>query len=198
MIAKNVVYKYGHFYNAETGERLIIKEDSEMILLLPQAKDSFLPRDLLQTPFETRTDQAITEQLEKKKGFKKCAKLLPPDSLLCFNISSGFEENGQKKRVQYTFELLLNESLFIYRTSASSLAECSCTVTRVVDQDMRFFEPIEAYSLNDAYMKTYVHYFNTFGKGTCNAFDTFYQQLGQKKSFVRQLRTQAGYDQADI
>lgn len=195
MISKNIIYKYGHFYNTETGKRLIMKEDSQMILLVPDSDGAFLESDLLQTRHFTRTDKVIEDELGRRKGFRKCSKLLDAHAKLFFNISSGFEQEGTEKRVNYTFELYLNESLFIYQTSSSSLTECSCTVQRVVGLDMPFFEPIEAYSLNDAYMKTFVHYFNTFGKGTCNAFDTFYQDLGRKpQTRIRHLRTKAGFD----
>jgi hypothetical protein len=180
MISKDAIYKYGHFYEKATGKRIIIKDGAEMSIILP-GSHLLIENDPLNTQLEIRTDEEIIKHLEKFKNFKRHKKLLEAGDKLYFKISSGIATSELENRKVCIFEVELQESLFMYETTSKSLASCYCIVHKVIEGDLPYFEPIYAYSLNDAYSKTYVHYFNIYGKNTCTAFSKFtFSPYGQK------------------
>lgn len=92
------------------------------------------------------------------------------------------------------FEVTLLEDLYIVRAKIADgqvkVEPCACVVANQSGYDLPYFEPVNAFSLNDAYSKTYVLYFNVFGKATTNVYDSFYTEPKHSSQYLlKRLRT---------
>ena len=167
MEAYNTIYKYGFLYNKDTGKRILLAEGSELTITVDA--DDVLKTD----PYNEANVSITTEErlaLLKKKGFKEAFKLKGKGELLYFEISAG-SKSKKIEKVKCLFVVQLEESLLGARkdvTKDFDLVDCHCTVIECTSQNLAFFEPIHAYSLNDAYSKTYDFYFRLYGKQAAN------------------------------
>ena len=60
-------------------------------------------------------------------------------------------------------------------------------VSKCISENLEFFEPIYAYSLNDAYSKTYDFYFRLYGKQAANAKEKIMEGRNGEKNFLKRL-----------
>ncbi|GAB3589595.1 hypothetical protein [Hymenobacter daeguensis] len=201
----------GHFWHRDqvTGvaKRLVFHNGSEVVVTVNSDQDLYpedpqnIPCAELENPSQADEERAayfaaLTKKAEEKKGqYFEALRIMKRGEVLFFQISAGtVHTNGRKKRIVSWFEVELLEDLYLTRktrTGAGTVADCKCVVRRELDQRLTFFEPVYAYSLNDAYSKTYVLYFNIFGKGTTNVYTHFYlgsQEAGPSEEPLEKLR----------
>ncbi|CAD5257287.1 MULTISPECIES: hypothetical protein [unclassified Imperialibacter] len=167
MEAHNAIYKYGFLYSKDTGKRILLAEGSELTITVN-------PQDVLKAdPYNEVNFPMVTEKrlaLLKDKGFKEALKLKDKGEVLHFAISAG-SKSKKTDKVKCMFAVQLHETLFGARkepTKDFDLVDCHCTVVDCTSRNLPFFEPIHAYSLNDAYSKTYDFYFRLYGKQAAN------------------------------
>lgn len=181
-----VIYKYGHFYDKKTGRRLIVKDETELAIVLPD-NNQLLEHDPLNLPQRPREAAELEEQMRGLKGFKRFKKILNKGANLSFVITSAIMTSDVTKRYTIEFGLILMEDLYIYETTKVLLSQSYCVVDKVLKGHLPYFEPMHAYSLNEAHHKTFVHFFNKRGHGTANAFDKYFLPNGQPLSTLRKF-----------
>ncbi|ANE50632.1 hypothetical protein [Flavisolibacter tropicus] len=186
----NVVYRYGKLYDRDTNKRILISEEAEFGLFIEEYK--LLSVDPYNKPTPPRDAEQLYKEIQEKKyySFKKIAER---GDTLEFTIKAGRAKGQTKYKVQCTFTLRLLEELYMFKkenTTASAVVYgCNCVVDAVRGDQLSGFEPIYAYSLNDAYMKTYDFYFALYGKPTANIYNEFDLINGMGRTPLRQLRT---------
>ena len=93
--------------------------------------------------------------------------------------------------IECNFTVVLNQSLFLLKKFKNSLYgivyPCCCTVEKETIENLKHFEPVYAYSLNDAYMKTYDTYFALYGKPTTNIYNSFQLVINKIESKILAL-----------
>ena len=170
----DAVYRYGKLYDAETKTRILVAEGAKLLVIVNEI--DILPKDPYNHYEEPRTKEAIEEELKRKKFFRYRL-LAERDSCLQFQIKAGKANKNGKYRMEHTFTVrLLSELYMVQKTKANKYGivyPASCVVESVTG-DLPNFEPIYAYSLNDAYMKTYNFYFALFGKPTINIYNNYF------------------------
>ena len=204
-------YHNGHFWQRDSAtgvaRRLVFHNGSEVIVTVNSDKDLYSedPQNIPYTEPENPSladakrasyFAALTKKAEEKKGhYFEALRIMQRGEVLFFQISAGtVHTNGRKERIVSWFEVELLEDLYLTRktrTGAGTVADCKCVVRRELGQRLAFFEPVYAYSLNDAYSKTYVLYFNIFGKGTTNVYTHFYlgnREKGPSVELLEKLR----------
>lgn len=179
---KNVkcVFKYGRIYDPESKMRIILDEDAELTI---QFNDhDVLISDPNNKPFEPRMLEDRLEELRQSGTYSNYKILLPAGSVLRFSLKGGVVSKGLKT-YPCQFEVRLIEELIGVRKTAKGafgLVGTYCVVSREVGDQVPFFEPIHAYSLNNAYSKTFNYYFSFFGAGTANAKTKFSYRKEEK------------------
>ena len=186
MKSLNVIYKYGHFYDKETGKRIIIKDSTELAIVI-SSNTAMLPADPLNLPNTVRSIEEFESNISSLKGFKRMKKILDKGSKLSFTISSEILTSDPPEKYTIKFGLTLIEDLYIYETSKISLSKSYCVVDEMLQGNLPYFEPLHAYSLNEAHHKTFVHFFNKFGHATANAFTKFSLPNGNKLESLKQF-----------
>lgn len=169
-----VIYRYGKFYNAQTGQRIIIAPESRFQLM---ADDScFLKEDPQNTMTSNYDSESMANMVSKKFPTNKL--LYPKGTLLHFSIRTRRGEKKGFKGVDNIFDLELLEDLYLVKNEAKSgsveLFRCKCVVMKYFGTPIPGFEPVYAYSLNNAYMKTYDFFFALNGAPTVNVYNRFY------------------------
>lgn len=175
MDSKDLIYKYGHFYDKNTGQRLELSEGAN-IQIVALAND-FIPATEVGKWPDVLLNPAMKEaEVRSEEGFKDLKKLSVQGTFLYFSIPPK-EERGDT----YEFKVKLLEDLYVYLKNdwkKDKLFDCACTVVAVVSNNIAYFEEIKAKSLNEAYKTTYVHFFGNAGNPACNALDRFYECPG--------------------
>lgn len=172
MKSAEIIYKYGHFYDLQTGKRLLLK-DGESAVLVYNSSMSLLIEDPLNKELKARSSREIEQSLEVLPHFQWHAKLLSAGDHLQFTINSQILTSDDQEKLKITFRTTLLEDLYYYKTTARSLASCHCVVDQVIWGNLPYFEPIYASSLNEAHSRTFVHYFSKYGQGTAQASNKF-------------------------
>lgn len=184
MKAFNAIYRYGYLYDADTNERILLAEGSPLSVTVQ--REDLLSVDPYNQP---RPNASLEDKLAKLKrqGFTQAAVLLPKGDPLYFEVNAGVR--SKKSRTLYClFKLRLEEDLLAARKDIAKplqLVECNCTVTACLSDNLPSFEPIYAYSLNDAYSKTYDFYFRLYGKQVTNVKLTMMEEPGQLRGFLQ-------------
>lgn len=180
MQSKNLIYKNGHFYEANSNNRIGIREnakvcivalESDFIEALPAGKKKQKIKSAKELEAEIKLDKKIT-------SFHK---VFDKGTVLFFSIK---RELGGKK-INHEFEVELLEDLyFFYKDSwkkpEERLYDCTCVVRRNISNTLEFFEEVYAKSLNELHKATFVHYFANAGNPACNAIDRFYEKAGKE------------------
>jgi hypothetical protein len=210
----------GHFWQRDpkTGgaRRLVFHNGSEVVVTVNSDQDLY-PNDPANLPHPAPADPkradlkralyfaALALKAESKAGqYFEATRIMRRGDVLYFQISAGtVHTNGRKEKIVSWFEVELLEDLYLTRktrTGEGTVADCQCIVRRELDERLTFFEPVYAYSLNDAYSKTYVLYFNIFGKGTTNVYTHFYlesREGGPSGELLKTLRKFGKQDATD-
>lgn len=176
----------GHFYDKETGNRIIIKDGTELAIVMSN-NSALLSADPLNLPNTVRSKEVFEGDISSLKGFKRMKKIVDKGTQLTFTISSAILTSEPPEKYTITFGLTLLEDLYLYETTKISLSQSRCVVDKVIEGHLPYFEPLHAYSLNEAHHKTFVHFFNKFGHATANAFDKFFLPGGQAKFYPQFL-----------
>ena len=190
MKAYNAKYKYGFLYDVETGKRILLAEGSQLTVTI--AENDVLKQD----PYNSsnaiiKKDRILTDL--KLKGFKEAILLKKEGESLFFEISAGFRSKALEP-IKCIFELKLQEDLLGARKFSDKdydLIECHCVVITCISDNLEFFEPIYAYSLNDAYSKTYDFYFRLYGKQAANVKERMMDEIGKDPKFLKSRLNQS-------
>lgn len=185
MKAFTAKYKYGFLYDTEKKERILLAEDSKLTVTVQE-------EDLLKEDPYNLSNHPISraEQLETlaKKGYKEAVEIKSRGDKLYFEITAGVRSK-KLETFKCLYEVILQEDLFGARKDLSKdfdLVECHCVVDKCLTDNLAFYEPIYAYSLNDAYSKTYDFYFRLYGKQAANAKERFMEEPGGNKKFLKE------------
>jgi hypothetical protein len=186
MHSKNLTYKNGHFY--ENGKRIEIKEGAKVCVVANESDFIELPEDLFYKP-EKKTSKELKHEIENDNDITEPKKIKDVKATLFFSISR-IEEKG---RVTHEFEVELLEDLYFFKRKSWKkpefrLYDCACVVKQNTSKSLSYFEEIHAKSLNEAYKKTFVHYFGNKGNAACNAIDRFYEKEACPKLNLKKYR----------
>jgi hypothetical protein len=178
MESKDLVYKYGHFYDKTTGKRLGLKEGA--LFCIQASKNDFvsfsgvgkLPKKI----FDSHEKELLLKNEPNLASYKK---ICSQGSFLYFSIS----RFGNPMNINHEFQVKLLEDLYVYlkrdwKRQEDRLFDCARTVVADISETIEFFEEINAKSLNEAYKNTFVHFFENKGNPACTALDRFYEKPG--------------------
>lgn len=175
MKALNVILKYDHLYNAETGQRIILSDGARMTITVSET--DLLDSDPGNYPGKVLSPEEQLRKMEHDPRVKRFKKVLNRGGSLYFTINAGIRGRSETEKYECVFRLVLREDLYLVKTDNKvkqiTNHPCQCEVVKVVNCELPFFEPIHANSLNQALMKTYVHFFNKYGSPTGNPFTEF-------------------------
>jgi hypothetical protein len=174
----NLIYKNGHFYDAESKQRLELADGAEVMLVVTDP-EFVKPQEFVGETPNPKTVEALNNKLKRLKENREVQQyelLYPRGTHLYFTIPIAIDN---KTYTQYDFQVELLEELYaIIKTSwkdqSAGLYDCTCVVIDNPSQNIDFFEIVCAKSLNELYKNTYVHYFRNKGNPACNAMDRFY------------------------
>ena len=195
------VFHNGHLWNPDTKTRVVFRNKSEVVITvsgdeaLNETDPNNEPPATLQSELEQAAAMEARQLLEQSKmKFFEYRKIMSRGSSLYFKISAGIRDKEKSERMQTFFKVVLLEDLYIVRTKISDkegrVEPCVCVVESESGYNLPYFEPVFAYSLNDAYSKTFVLYFNIFGKATANVYDRFYTRPTHSSDYqLKRLRT---------
>lgn len=187
MESKELIYKNGHFYEAN-GKRVGLKDgvkitisaqENPFISFSPVGAYPLKVLNSAQKEFEIRNEAKLTKQ----------RKIYERGSFLYFSIPRVVGE----KIITHEFKVELKEELYLHLKSNWKLQEerlynCACVVTKNISGTIDFFEEVYAESLNEAYKYTFVHYFGNEGNPACNAIDRFYDTPGKEELTISRFR----------
>ena len=186
----NTKYKYGHLWDITTGKRIILKDNSEILI----AGDNlcFESEDVNNKPNKILSQEEQIQKVKSIDDLAKYQKILDRGTILLVDIKVTIKKT-KKERIECVFKVELQEDLYIYsktkwKNPAPNLFDCACKVVNEKTKSLEFFEIINAGSLNSAYEKTFTHYFANHGSPTCNAFDRFYFYNKRSAVFLRSFR----------
>jgi hypothetical protein len=171
-------YRYGKLYNVETGKRILIAEDAKVMVIVKEG--DILEKDPYNHYIEPPKKEKIEKELEEKKKANKCFRyelIAERGSYLKFQIKAGKANKDGKYFIERTFKVKLLAELYMVQKKegdSNGVVYPACCVVESVEGELPRFEPIYAYSLNDAYMKTYDFYFALFGKPTTNIYNNYF------------------------
>ena len=184
----NANYLHGKLYDVESGKRIILDENASLDIIVQEKY--ILEKDPYNVEAEIKSEEELLESIQKKKyaAYKKLAQV---GDKLTFVIKAGKMGKGQVS-IESTFTVVLKQSLYLTKRYENSLYglvyPCSCVVEEETTNKLLHFEPVHAYSLNDAYMKTYDTYFALYGKPTTNIYNNFRLTVNKKSTLLFQLR----------
>ncbi len=186
MHSKNLIYKNGHFY--ENGMRIEIKEGAKVCIVANESDFEELPSDLFYLP-KIKSSKELIEEINSDFDIFESKNIINKGTKLYFSIS----RVELKKRVIHKFKAELLEDLYLFKRKTWKkpeyrLYDCACIVKENISDSLDYFEEIQAKSLNEAYKKTFVHYFGNKGNAACNAIDRFYEIANQPKSNLEKYR----------
>lgn len=194
----------GHLWNPDTKKRIIFRNESEVVITV-SGNDTLYDTDPNNKPHEVilgEEEQRLDLQGKQRSAhdnnkFFEYRKILDRGKKLYFIINAGIRDKDKTDLMKTFFEVTLLEDLYIVRIKLKDkqgrVEPCACIVEKQSGYDLPYFEPVYAFSLNDAYSKTYVLYFNVFGKATANVYDRFYTELNRStKYLLKHLRTFSG------
>lgn len=190
MKAYKAIIEHGKLYDQETKKRIHIHEGSNFIITI---EERFLSSE---DPYNVFEDPASPDEILariKAKEYYRFKKLADRGSEMSFTIKAGKRHEKATQAMECCFKVKLNEELYLIQKSAGDTAgvvfECNCVVEEEITKRLNFFEPVYAYSLNNAYMKTYDSYFSLYGKPTANIYNHFYLHQNKDRLFLADLRT---------
>lgn len=175
-------YRYGKLYDKKTGKRILIAEDANVTIVVNNT--DILDKDIFNHAFQTRSKEAIEEEIKEYKYYRYWL-FASRGSLLRFQIKAGKTGRGKTKVINRNFNLRILSELYMVQKKENDIKGVVYPTTCVVESvegGLANFEPIYAYSLNDAYMKTYDFYFALYGKPTTNIYSNF--QLIEENNYV--------------
>lgn len=187
MKAINAVYKHRHLYDATSGKRIILDENSKISITVQE--DSLLKEDTYNLPHK---DIRTTEELiiAIKEDYKFFHLFLERGSRLYFRVNAGEKVKANRKQKFlssndgletfddnkdiYLFEIELQEDLFwvcIDENKQPIVYDCACIVTKELLNRLKFFEPVYAPTLNQAYTRTFEFYFPLYGSANASIYN---------------------------
>lgn len=195
------VFHNGHLWNPDTKQRIVIRDKSEVVITI-NGDDALHDVDPYNEPPQTLRNSSEQKlemeaqylQAHDKHQYFQYRKILDRDSKLYFTINAGIKEKDETLHMKTYFEVTLLEDLYISRRNPKDkqgrTEPCACVVASQLGYNLPYFESVYATSLNDAYSKTFVLYFNIFGKGTANVYDRFYTEPNRSSRYLlKHLRT---------
>lgn len=195
------LFHNGHLWNPDTKQRIVFRDTSEVVITvcddeaIHDVDPSNKPAEKVISEAEQQLEmKERRESAQLKKEFFEYRKIMDRGQTLYFMITAGVRDTDKTDRMKTYFEVMLLEDLYIIRTTPADnqgrVEPCACVVAKESGYQLPYFEPVHAFSLNDAYSKTFVLYFNIFGKGTTNVYDTFFTEPNRNNKYVlKRLRT---------
>lgn len=176
MKSRNIIYKYGHFYDLEQNKRIVINDGAEICVV--GSSDAF--SDV--KPVGHKVDRPLKsselkERIEQDKKIIDSKKLFDAGKELYFSISV---------KGHHRFKAVMLEDLYIVRKKSDEqhiMHNCACMVVENINKSIEpfAFEYIYARSLNELFKNTYIHYFGNTGNPARNVFVTFYEDPKNEK-----------------
>lgn len=207
MKALNAIYKHRHLYDTSTGKRIILDENSEISITVQE--NSLLKEDPYNLPHRNlRTKEELISLIEKEGKFYQL--FLEKGKKLYFTVSAGEKVKVDKKsKIQstdeapeifdnikdmYLFEIELQEDLFWVSIDEDFkkpvVYDCACTVTKELYNRLKYFEPVYAPSLNQAYTRTFEFYFPLYGSANAS----IYNKISLNQNTLYLLRDYRNFD----
>ena len=204
MRAVNITFQHGHLYDTDKGERIIIEEGTNYILIYENESDvktvKFERNDRL------KTEKEIYNDIVKDSNVTHIKKIKNRGEYLYFFISAENEneDSNIKSIKQSQFRIKLLEDLFLYSgkdwkskdlIEGGKLSDCTCIVDKSENDTMLFFENILAKSVTSVVKKTHIHYFGNAGSPSKNSFDSVYTYPFKEKNYL--LEELRGFNESD-
>ena len=186
------IFQHGKFYDAKTKSRIFIKEGAKATLVLDDKdvmkSDPYNEKQEIDKTIDVLAD--IKEKIAARKlsAYKKIASA---NASVNFIIKAGKKDSNGNYPVSCIFTLVLLQDLYMVQrraTDAYGVVYSSPCIVEKANPELPCFEKIQAYSLNDAYMKTYDWYFAHYGKPTTNIYQHFSLVDGEGQKHFGQLR----------
>lgn len=191
----DAIYKFGHLYNRETNQRILIEDDAEVSIVLQpeQVLDEDLSIGQKGEPLSTELKAA---QLKHKYGtatpywlFRKSGESL------FFKIAGFIPKRTGSEEFLLEFRMKLQEDLYLYnkkedRPEMAQLSPCKCAILECLTNNFEFFEPVYGDSLNKARTKLHELYFSRVVNPASNAFREFFvdRNFYNKQNSLEALR----------
>ena len=192
----DVIHKFGHLYNRQTKERILIEDGVEMSIVINE-KD-ILEKDVsLSKRDEPMDSRAKADELRTKfETYIPYWKILSEGESLFFKISGKVPKQSGSESFELEFRLKLLEDLYIYNRkkdkAKAALFPCKCVIAECFNRGFEFFEPVYGDSLNKARTKLHELFFSRVVNPASNAFREFYITQDYKKGTnLDQLRLEA-------
>ncbi|MFK8010070.1 MAG: hypothetical protein AB8H03_27190 [Saprospiraceae bacterium] len=174
----NIIYKHGHFYDVKTEKRIHFKDGANFSL---QGEDRhFETSDPLNQQFTKSeildSNQKLKSVISSKK-VKRLALLFKAGAEFKFRLGLS-KRKTEDESMNYWFLVKTLEDLYLYSNkvkgdSPPSLLDCRCVVSHVMSENIDYFEPLYAESLNKAFIKTSTFYFSSQRTPAANVFLEF-------------------------
>jgi len=191
----NVKYKYGHLWDIESGQRIVLRENAKFSISIDNSDIDY--QDFINHENRGLSSSEQERLIKSMDHFENFEKILKKGDMLYFDIKLNLKNDAQE-RIECEFELILLEDLYIYtknnwKEKEPKLFNCACIVQKETTNHLEFFEPINAFSINNAYEKTFTHYFANHGSPTCNVYDKFYEYENRTRKYLKILRTMSNF-----
>ena len=198
----NAVYKYGHLYDQETGQRLLLKDNVELTVVIHSKKDDLYTIDPKNNPNDTGNKPRPREllwELLMNENYHEVHKIMGCGDYLYFNIKTREKNVDRHFTYNCCFRVQLLEDLYlVFKSPKEKLGEffiknyhsCSCVVDQLVygELEKKFLEPIYGSSLSDAYTLTNEMYFSRFGRSGVNIYKYLTFEPGEVGEPFMQVR----------
>jgi hypothetical protein len=139
MISRNVIFKYGHFYDRETDKRISLVEDSTYCILGEKSTDFEIGKIVGKT-YKEKSISVLRNELEEKKEAKKIEIFK-----LIFDRNTSLFFKIKINQKQYIFEVKLLEELYAFKkgnwkNKTLRLYDCHCKVVGSVGEYIVYLE----------------------------------------------------------
>ena len=198
----NAIHKYGHLYDRETGKRILLKDDVELVVVIESRHNNLHTVDPKNDPDDEGNKPRLIEELKSEmdsEDFYQVRKLKDRDDYLYFVIKAGEKNEQGRRSYECCFRVkLLEESYMVWKgpsvvdgefySSDSRTRSCSCVVDKLEYGNTRYFEPVYGSSLSDVYTLTYEIYFARYGRSGPNVYKHLLLYVRQPGQPFMQIR----------
>jgi len=130
------------------------------------------------------SEEKMLEKVENSPKIKTAnfLRIATAGQRFVFRVGLGIRSGTGKNDKEFIFSAIINEDLYTYSNDQAKikwrLFNCKATVDLCLSGNLNMYEPIHAYSINDAFSKTIAFYFPLNRKSSGNAQTEFYQWDG--------------------
>lgn len=204
MKAIDVIYKFGHLYNRETQERILIEDGAQVSIVINT--ENILKEDpsIAQKEKPLNSESKVLELANKFGSTTPYWLLKKSGDSLFFKISGFVPKRHGNESFLLEFRMELLEDLYIYnkkrdRPEMAQLFPCKCVISDCLTNNFEFFEPVYGDSLNKARTKLHELYFSRVVNPASNAFREFFieRNYHEKNNKLEALRLEVQKSQSE-